>query len=150
MGGGSLWALRGRAPHVGGLRILTDHEHRTIAALARAILPRTGSFVVGAADVDLARAFDRFLADEPPYNQADLKNALLLLELGPVLFEGRRVTFSRLSEPERLAHFERWMRSDLALRRQVAVAFKKFLNLVFYDTPDVWPYIGYDGPMFRA
>ena len=150
MGGAGLLSLRGKAPHVSGLRILSDHEHRTLVALASAVLPRGGPFPIGARDVDLAGAFDRFLADEPRYNQRDLQHALFLLEMGPVLFEGRRMTFSHLSETERLAHFERWMRSGSLLRRQVAIAFKKFLNLVFYDTPEVWPHIGYDGPMFRA
>lgn len=150
MGGGGLFAARGRAPHVAGLRILSDQEHRTVAALARAILPRGGAFSLGARDVDLARAFDRFLADEPSWNQRDLRNAIFLLEMGPIVFDGRRVTFSHLSEAERLAHFEGWMRSGVLLRRQVAVAFKKFLHVVFYDTPEVWPSIGYDGPMFPA
>jgi hypothetical protein len=150
MGGGGLAALRGSAPHVRGLRCLSDHEHRTLEALARALLPQSGAFRVGARDVDLALAFDRYLADEPPFVRADLARGLLLLEFGPVVFEGRRITFSRLPEAERLAHFERWTRSELLLRRQVSLAFRKFLHLVFYDSPAVWPHIGYDGPLFKA
>lgn len=139
-GAGGLWALRGRAPEVAGLRQLTAHEHRTFAALAEAAFP------AGAGRVDLARAFDTFLADEPPWNVEDLKRALFLLEFGPVIFERRLATFSRLPVAERLAHFERWAVSDSLVRRQVAVAFRKFMCLIFYDTPEVWPHIGYDGP----
>ncbi|HEY6098175.1 MAG TPA: hypothetical protein VIW03_02015 [Anaeromyxobacter sp.] len=146
MGGAGLLALRGRAQRVAGLRALTHHEYRTLSQLARALFPEGGAFPVSASDVDLARAFDAFLADEPDWNRKDLERALLLLELGPIVFEGRLRTFSRLSPEERLAHFERWAEGGL-LRRQVATAFRKFLTLVFYDTPAVWPHIGYDGPL---
>jgi hypothetical protein len=145
-GAAGLLALRGRAPRAAGLRALTDHQYRTLAQLARALFPDGGAFPVGASDVDLARAFDVFLADEPDWNRRDLGRALFLLELGPVVFERRLRTFSRLSPEERLAHFERWAEGG-ELRRQVATAFRKFLSLVFYDTPAVWPHIGYGGPL---
>ncbi len=148
MGGvGSLFALRGCAPDVAGLGALTPHEYRTLSKLAEALLPEGGAFPPGARGSDLATAFDRFLADEPPWNRSDLKKALFLLEFGPVLYERRAVTFSHLGVAERLAHFERWSTSERLLRRQVALAFRKFLSLVFYDRPEVWPYIGYDGPL---
>ena len=57
---------------------------------------------------------------------------------------GAHVVFGMdLEEAERLAHFERWGTSDELLRRQVSVAFRKFLSLVFYDREEVWPEIGY-------
>lgn len=140
MGGASLWTLRGQAPGVAGLRCLTDHEYRTCVALAGALFPQElGS-------LDLGRAFDEFLADESEWNRSDLKKALFLLEYGPVVFERRLTTFSNLSQDERLAHFERWMNADSLLRRQVALAFRKFMSLVFYDRPEIWPLLGYDGP----
>lgn len=147
MGGGAwLLARRGRAP---GTAALTEREHRTLSQLARALFPGGGAFPVGASDVDLARAFDDFLADEPEWNQADLSRALLLLEMGPILFERRLRRFSGLPAEERLAHFQRWAEGGL-LRRQVATAFRRFLALAFYDTPAVWPHIGYDGPLVVA
>lgn len=129
-----------------GLRVLSGRELRTVAQLARAAFPDGAVFPPGASDVDLARAFDAFLADEPAWNRDDLRRALLLLELGPVVFEGRLRTFSRLSPDEALAHFERWSEAGLLVRRQIATALRRFLTLVFYDTPAVWPHIGYGGP----
>ncbi|MBI2396077.1 MAG: hypothetical protein HYV09_41320 [Deltaproteobacteria bacterium] len=140
---GGLVALRGRAPDVSNLRILSDHEHRTLTALAVALFPAGGAFPSGADGLDLARTFDGFLEGEPEDRQKDLQRALLLLEYGPVIFERRLRTFSNLPVDERLAHFERWLTSDRLLRRQVAVAFKKFLCIVFYDRPEVWADIGY-------
>jgi hypothetical protein len=149
MGGLGLWALRGRAAKVAGLRVLSDHQHRTLAALARALFPEGGAFPAGAKDAELAGAFDGFLADEPEWTQSEVKQALFLLEYGPVFFEGRLRTFSNLSDEERLAHFERWATSGSLLRRQVALGFRKFLALVFYDRPEAWEGIGYDGPLIR-
>lgn len=149
MGGAAgLLAMRGRAPAVAGLRCLGDQEYRTLRQLALALFPREGGFPVGGEDVDLARSFDAFLADEPEWNRGDLKKGLFLLEYGPVIFERRLVTFSHLAAPERLAHFEGWAGGGL-VRRQLALALKRFLALVFYDRPEVWAHIGYDGPLVR-
>ena len=144
--GVGLRLLRGFAPDVRGLRFLDDSEHRTMARLAEAILPRGGPFEEGAEDVDLARRFDDFLADEPPWIQSDVRNALLLLEYGPVIFERRRHTFSNLPADERLAHFQRWRESDRLEQRQASMALTKFMSMVFYDDPRVWASIRYPGP----
>lgn len=139
--GGGLLALRGSAPEVAGLRCLGAHEHRTLTALATALFPDDGPFA--SSNADLPRTFDAFLEGEDEDRRADLKRALSLLEWGPLLFDRRLRTFSNLSADERLAHFERWSTSDSLLRRQVALAFRKFLSVVFYDRPEIWPHIGY-------
>ncbi len=148
-GGGGLFALRGRAADVPGLKVLSPHEYRTMAALAQALLPRGGPFEAGGEDVDLARQFDGYLADEPKWGQDDAKSALFLLEFGPVFFERRLSTFSHLSPAERLTHYEAWARSGTLLRRQVALGFRKFFSLVFYDSPSVWSALAYEGPLIQ-
>jgi hypothetical protein len=147
-GAGGLASMRGCAPDVHDLRCLSPHAWRTLDALATALFPPGGAIAQGAASMDLARAFDGFLADEPEHRRRDLSRALLWLEYGPVLYERRLRTFSHLREDERLAHFEAWSTSESLLRRQVASAFRRFLSLVFYDRPEIWPSIGYPGPMF--
>jgi len=141
---GWLVALRGCAPSVAGLSCLTEHEHRTLTALAVALFPEGGAFAAGAASRDLARTFDAYLADEDEDRQSDLKRALLLLEYGPLVYDHRGVTFSHLSAEERLAHFESWTTSAELLRRQIALAFRKFLSMVFYDDETVWAQVGYE------
>ena len=142
-----LVALRGWAPAVSGLRCLSRFEYRTVALLATALFPEGGAFAIGASQLDLARRFDGWLADEPDEVQSELKTALLLFEYGPVIFQRRLVTFSHLDETARLAHFESWAQSDTLVRRKVALGLRKFLSLVFYDQPEVWPSIGYGGPI---
>ncbi len=150
-GAAGLRALRGSAsPETAG-SVLSAAEFATVAALARAVFPSGGSIPAGADELDLAHAFARFLADEPAWNRSDLKKALLLLDLGPLLFERRFTSFRRLQPDAALDHFERvWAHGPSLLRRQVALAFRKFFAIVYFDSEVVWPAIGYPGPSFQA
>jgi hypothetical protein len=149
VGGGGLLALRGRAPDVDGLRILDAHEYRTLQSLVEVMLPRTDAIPVDAAPMDLPRAFDGFLADEPQHNIKDMRKALVLIEFGPLAFDKRLTTFSRLGVEERAQHWNEWGVSDSLLRRQVSIAMRKFFNLVYFDHEEVWPHIGYPGPSMK-
>ena len=141
-GGAGLAALRGRAPSVAGLQVLGAHEYRTLARLAEALYP-----LAAADELDMARAFDRVGDVAAADALRDLLRALFLLGPGPVLFERRLSTFSHLTREERVAHFEAWAASDSLLRRQVSVAFRRFLAITYYDRPAAWSRIGYDGPL---
>ncbi|MCO4743870.1 MAG: hypothetical protein KC912_03715 [Proteobacteria bacterium] len=147
---GGVMLLRGSAPGVDGLRQLSAQGYRTIAAVARTHLPPGGAVPSGADDAGLARAFDGWLADEPPEVIRDLSMALHLVEFGPMLFDGQAATFSNLAPDAQLKHWEGWLYAENDTRRQVAVAFKKFLALVFFDRPEVWAAIGYGGPSFHG
>ena len=149
IGGGGLLALRGRAPKVQGLAVLDAHEYRTLQSLVEVMLPKTDAIPIDAASMDLPREFDAFLADEPEQNIKDLRKALVLIEFGPLVFDKKLTTFSRLDVAERTSHWEGWALSDSVLRRQVSVAMRKFFNLVYFDTEQVWPYIGYPGPSMK-
>ena len=144
-GGGLLW-LRGSAPSVQGLRMLDAHEYKTLQSLVEVMLPHTDAIPIDVESMDLPRAFDEFLANEPEHNVKDLQKALVLIEFGPLVFERRVTTFSRLSLAERTDHWNRWAVSESLLRRQVSIAMRKFFNLVYFDHEVVWPHIGYAGP----
>ena len=142
-GGASAYlSLIGLAPRVEGLRILSDREHRTLRNLVTTICGPAAQRERS----DIAGAFDDWLADEPANIISDLKNALTWVELGPVLYETRWASFSDLRQDDREAHFRTWMEADDLTRRQVATAFRKFINLVCYDDPRAWGRIHYPGP----
>lgn len=147
-GVGGIVAIRGHAPQVDGLLVLSNHEYRTLTAIAHTLIPQGGAFPLGAADFDLARDYDTFLADEPAENIKLFKRALDLVEYGPLVFERKLTTFSNLDSEARLAHWQNWETSDELLRRQVTLAFRRFLSIMFYDKPAVWPYIHYPKPFF--
>ena len=81
VGGGGLLALRGSAPKVQGLRVLDAHEYRTLQSLVEVMLPKTDVIPIDSGSMDLPRAFDDFLANEPEHNVKDLQKALVLVEL---------------------------------------------------------------------
>jgi hypothetical protein len=145
---GGAWVARQvrDAPPTDGLRVLDAARFRTLTLLAAAHLPHGGAIEAGATDLGLPALFDAFLVEEPEENVRDLKLALTLVELGPVLFDGGTRTFSHLSDDERAAHWASWPVSGLLLRRQASAAFRKFFGLVYFDHPAVWPAIGYEGP----
>ena len=149
VGGGGLLALRGRAPKVDGLRVLDAHEYRTLRSLVEVMLPKTQAIPIDPESMDLPRAFDDFLADEPEHNVKDLRRALVLIEFGPLAFDKKLTTFSRLDVAERATHWQEWALSDNLLRRQVSIAMRKFFNLVYFDHEQVWPHIGYPGPSMK-
>ena len=149
VGGGGLLALRGRAPAVDGLRVLDAHEYRTLQSLVEVMLPRTDAIPVDVAPMDLPRACDGYLADEPKHNVEDLQKALVLIEFGPLAFDRKLTTFSRLDFADRSEHWRAWALSDNLLRRQVSIAMRKFFNLVYFDHEQVWPHIGYPGPSMK-
>lgn len=143
---GGLLALRGAAPDVAGLEVLSAHQYNTLRLIAEATYG-DASFPMDLEAWDLPRAFDEFLVGEPEQNVDDLSMALTLIEFGPLLYDHRAMVFWRLSAAERLEHWRAWAVSDDLLRRQVSRAFQKFLNLVVYDRPEVWPHLGYDGTL---
>ena len=149
VGGGGLLALRGRAPSVDGLRLLDDHEYQTLQSLVQIMLPTTDEIPIDVASMDLPRAFDAFLTGEPEHNVKDLRKALVLVEFGPLVFDKKITTFSRLPIDERTEHWNSWGTSDRLLQRQVSIAMRKFFNLVYFDHEKVWPYIGYPGPSLK-
>ena len=140
--------LRGAAPEVAGLKVLSAQQYRTLAAIARTHIPRGGAFAQGAEDFDLARLFDGYLADQPAADQRDAGLALHLLEFGPVLFDGRAATFCNLTSDDQLAHWSGWGVATQQTRREIFWSFSRFLGLTFYDNPAVWPHIDYPGPSF--
>ena len=126
--------------------MLDAHEYKTLQSLVEVMLPHTDAIPIDVESMDLPRAFDEFLANEPEHNVKDLQKALVLIEFGPLVFERRVTTFSRLSLAERTDHWNGWAVSESLLRRQVSIAMRKFFNLVYFDHEVVWPHIGYPGP----
>jgi len=142
---GGLW-VRGPVPSVAGLRVLSAFEFRVVSDIVSATFPAAGPIPLDARELELPRVFDGFVADLPAEQQTDLRRALLLVEIAPLIWDGKRTTFTRLSPEDRAAYWENWAASDRLLQRQISLTFRKFLNMLFYDWFEVWSHIGYPGP----
>lgn len=144
--GVGLLGVEGTRAGLAGRSLLSPRLRRTFLALAGTHFPPTDDGRPGGAESGLLEAFEAYLSGAHPDDVGDLRRALLLLEFGPLLFDGRLRTFSGSSPGQRLDHWRGWIESPVLLRRQVATAFRKFLATVYFDQPDVWPQIGYPGP----
>lgn len=114
---------------------------RTLSEALDALLPEPDLAPV------IAREIDAFLATGDPVQLARLRVALQALEhlggAGPLRF----TRFSRLPRAERRAVVERWRRSRWGTQRQIVQAIRTLGVLSYYARPEVWPRIGYDGPL---
>ncbi len=75
--------------------------------------------------------------------------ALRLFEWGPLLFDLRFARFSELPDAEQDASLRSWMTSRLALRRMAFLGVRNLCFMGWYSQPEVWPLIGYQGPLLR-
>ncbi len=75
--------------------------------------------------------------------------ALRLFEWGPLLFDGRFARFGALPAAEQDASLRGWMTSRLALRRTAFMGVRNLCFMGWYSQPEVWPLIGYQGPLLR-
>ena len=75
--------------------------------------------------------------------------ALRLFEWGPLLFEGRLARFGSLSPAEQDASLRGWLTSRFELRRLAFLGVRNLCFMGWYSQPEVWPLIGYQGPLLR-
>ena len=92
-----------------------------------------------------AEELDRFLGGGGREQLPDLSLALGLLELVPGgLFATRR--FSTLPVEEAAEVLDAWATSRIGVRRQIHMALRKSARFLWYDRPETWGALGYDGP----
>jgi hypothetical protein len=75
--------------------------------------------------------------------------ALALLEWSPLLFDLRFSRFTRLAPADQDATLRSWMTSRLELRRTGFLGLRNLCLMGWYSQPEVWPLIGYQGPLLR-
>jgi hypothetical protein len=149
-GGAGFLALRGGAvvaPPADGLLVFTPAQFAVLDAVARRMVrPRKGWPTVD--QVGVARAADRIAARVEASAQKELQQLLGLFEngLAGFLFGGRTRPFTRLDGADQDAVLAEWRDSGIALRRTGYAALRTLVIAAYYQSPTVWPSLGYDGP----
>ncbi|HUM10077.1 MAG TPA: gluconate 2-dehydrogenase subunit 3 family protein [Myxococcaceae bacterium] len=149
-GGAGFLALRGGLPVTlppDGLLVFSPAQFAVLDAVARRMVrPRPGWPTVD--EVGVARAADRIAARVEPSAQKELKQLLGLFEngLAGFLFGGRTRPFTRLEGAEQDAVLAEWRDSRLAVRRTGHAALRTLVLAGYYQTPSIWPAVGYSGP----
>jgi len=149
-GGAGFLALRGGASvtlPADGLLVFSPAQFAVLDAVARRMVrPRPGWPTVD--EVGVARAADRIAARVEPSAQKELRQLLGLFEnaLAGLLFGGRTRPFTRLDGAEQDAVLAEWRDSRLPVRRTGHAALRTLVLAGYYQSPSIWPAVGYSGP----
>lgn len=132
-------------PPPAGLKVLNAQQAQTLRAVAATVL--AGASQVTPARIEaLIGDIDGALASEHSVLQAKIRDALLFLEWSPQ-FSLQFKPFSTLDAAGRRHVLERFANSPLKLTRAVCQVLTTMVLFAYADRPDVWPAIGYDGPL---
>ena len=127
-----------------GLLVFTPAQFAVLDAVARRMVrPRTGWPTVD--QVGVARAADRIAARVEPSAQKELQQLLGLFDngLAGFLFGGRIRPFTRLDGAGQDAVLAEWRDSRIAVRRTGFAALRTLVLAGYYQSPAVWPAVGY-------
>ncbi len=149
-GGAGFLALRrgGAVPlPADGLLVFTPAQFAVLDAVARRMVrPRPGWPSVE--EVGVARAADRIASRVEPSARKELQQLLGLFDnaLAGFLFGGRTRTFTRLDATEQDRVLAEWRDSGVAVRRTGYAALRTLVLAGYYQSPSIWPAVGYAGP----
>lgn len=90
----------------------------------------------------LCRTLDPALVQPLPW-------LLRAVEYGPFVLDLTFSRFTRMTEAQKDASLEAWLRSRWPLRRQAFLALRNLALLGYYSQEETWPLIGYAGPLLR-
>src|SRR5262249_37205082 len=130
-----------------GLLVFTPAQFAVLDAVARRMVrPRTGWPTVD--QVGVARAADRIASLVEPSAQKELRQLLGLFAngLAGFLFGGRPGPFTRLDGDEQARVLGEWRDSRIAVRRTGYGALRTLVLAGYYQSPSIWPAVGYPGP----
>ena len=143
LNGGYRKRLQGTERPIG----LSTKEFIVMRSLVEAIHPGEEGFPSGLS-MGVHQRLDQEVWAASPGLQADLKQALQVLEhLPPAL--GHWGRFSELDPEKRIVVLEKMMQSDLDLFAQLAGGFKELVHFFYYNRPEVWLTMKYEGPFVQ-
>lgn len=128
------------------LRFFNSREYATMNAAAERLMGASGLVGPGAERVDVAAHLDDLVADWDTEAQGELRVMLRVFEHGTYLFDLQRKRFTRLAAEQQDQYLAGWMNSTLGARRIVFRALKTLAAGGFYQDPQTWPRIRYEGP----
>ena len=129
------------------LQVLSETEFSILYAIADILLPATGSFPA-AHTVQVAEGVDETLAHSHAEVQAEIKQALLLIEnaFAGFVLDQRTRPFTQLSQAEQDEALAAWKTSKIMLRRKAFKALNALCSGAYFAAPQTHALVGYSGP----
>lgn len=143
---GLAWFRAGYALQPGERPIaLTTKEFVVVRAVVRALFPADGDLPSGES-LGLVQRVDEEVWAADPDVARDLAWGLQLLEHAP-RFYGMRGRLTGMSSEDARAYLEKVLLGPRESLRQVAIAIRQLVTLLYYANAATWRAIGYDGPL---
>lgn len=121
--------------------VFSNKEKQILATVAETIFPQGGKIPFSAREVDAHRRIETLCKNLPEEAQIGLKLLLNIINLSPLFTHFR--TFLGMDEKSRQEFFEKWENSRLLTKRNIAMAIKGLVSLVYYNSPEVQKIIEY-------
>ena len=125
--------------------VLANWEAHVLRAAARALLPPAAD--EGAFE-QVPLLADRYLRSFSPNLRRDLHLALATVEHGTTVLTARRSRMSDL-DPQSAEHYLATLHARGGLQRQLYRAVRDICMLAYYQQPETWDQLAYDGPLER-
>ena len=122
---------------------LPVREYAVLRAVAERMIPADAANP-SANDVGVVPMLDRELGFHGPRLRHDLRDALRLVEWGPLLTHLTR--FTELPAEDQDQVLRDMMTSRFQVRRQAFLGLKFIIFFFYYTRPETWKAIGYEGP----
>jgi len=133
---------------IAGLKFLSNTEADTLRIFSLRLIPPGGDIPLSSDDVEVVKKIDEALSMEEKDVQKQFSGALFLFEYAP-LFSRKFSRFSSLSESDQIEVMREWGQSRWLIKRSIFNAMKDLCMFMFYTTPAVWKYMGYEGPLVQ-
>jgi hypothetical protein len=144
---GQLRALPLRAAPPGAPRFFDPGETEILTQLAERIVDSDDPAAPRVRDTAAVAAIDALCGRLDPEIAGQLPLALQLFDWGPWIFDWTPSRFTRMDAAAQDASLRAWLESRLALRRQAFQGIRNLCLFGYYSQPEVWPAIGYQGPL---
>lgn len=117
--------------------LLSGKEESIVAACADTFFPAGGPIPVSGTEAGLVEYFERYFARLPEGQRVLVRLLLWFMEHGPWVFGPRRVRFTDLAEPDRLAVLEGMRTSRIYFRRIAFLSMRTMLTMGYLANDDV-------------
>lgn len=146
-GGAATWFSAGYAHVLGHGDVpiaLSTKEFAIVRAIVEALCPPIGTLPAGNS-IGIAQRIDEEIWSADEFTRTQLKQGLQVLEHLPS-FRGYGARFTSLPPTRREQFFLSMLTDRRETFRQIAVAFKQVVQLVYFANEATWASIHYDGP----
>jgi hypothetical protein len=126
------------------LQVMSQMERRIVEKLADRIIPRGGSFALGARDVDIPRFVDDYLTGLPWHFQWTIRGMILLFHFATFPFARKVRPFTWLSASEQNRYIQSWEESSSHTKRAMLKLLVILIMMGFYRDAKVQQEIGYE------